>query len=59
MKSITWIDCVKNEEVLRIAKEERNMLLTVEREKNDWIGQVVRKSCLLKHVFEGEIEGRI
>jgi hypothetical protein len=59
IKRITWIDRVKNEEVLRIVKEERNMLLMLKREKNDGIGRIVRRSCLLKHVFEGEIEGKI
>jgi hypothetical protein len=38
-------------------KEERNVLLTLKRE--NWIGQIVRWNCLLKHVFEREIEGSI
>jgi len=34
------------------------MLLTVKREKYNWIGQIAGRNCLLKHVFEREIEGR-
>jgi len=25
----------------------------------DWIGHILRRNCLLKHVFEGTMEGRI
>jgi hypothetical protein len=46
---------VKNEEMLRIAKEEGNILQTIKRKAN-WIGQNLRKNCLLKHVSEGKIE---
>jgi hypothetical protein len=35
---ITWIDRMKNEEVLRRVKRERNLLITVKREKDNWIG---------------------
>jgi hypothetical protein len=24
-----------------------------------WIGHILRRNCLLKHVFEGKLEGRI
>jgi hypothetical protein len=56
---ITWNDRVKNEGVLRRIKQERNVLVTVKREKDNWIGKIVRRNCILKHVFEREIEGRI
>jgi hypothetical protein len=35
------------------------MLLMVKREEDNWIGQIVGRNCLLKHVFEREIERRI
>jgi hypothetical protein len=35
------------------------MLLTVRRVKDNWIGQIVGRNCILKHVFEKEIERRI
>ena len=27
--------------------------------KANWIGRIVRRNCLLKHVTEGKLEGRI
>jgi hypothetical protein len=50
---------VRNEEVLHRAKEERDILHTVKRRKANWIGHILRRNCLLKHVTEGRIEGRI
>jgi len=35
------------------------MLLMVKREKNNWIDQIVGRNCLLKHIFEREVEGGI
>jgi hypothetical protein len=46
---------VKNEEVLRRVKEERNILLTIKRRQANWIGHILRRNCLLKYVTEGEI----
>jgi hypothetical protein len=40
-------------------KEERNILHTVKRRKADWIGHILCRNCLLKHVIEGKLEGRI
>jgi hypothetical protein len=50
---------VRNEEVLHRVKEERNILHTIKRRKANWIGHIVRRNCLLKHVIEGKLEGRI
>jgi len=52
-------DRVRNEEVLRRDKEQRNILHTVKRRKGNWIGYSWRGNCFLKHVIEGKIEGRI
>jgi hypothetical protein len=38
--------------------EERSILQTVKRRKANWIGHMLRRNCLLKHVIEGKIEGR-
>jgi hypothetical protein len=40
-------------------KEERNIVHTVKRRKANWIGHILRRNCLLKHVIEGKLEGRI
>jgi hypothetical protein len=44
----------KNEEVLRKVKEKRNMLHTIKRRKANWIGHVLRRNCLVKHIIEGK-----
>jgi hypothetical protein len=56
---ISWNDRVRNEEVLHRVKEERNILHTIKRRKANWIGHILRRNCLLKHVIEGKLEGRI
>jgi replicative superfamily II helicase len=56
---ISWIDRVSHEEILHRVKEERNILHTIKRRKANWIGHILRRNCLLKHVIEGKLEGRI
>jgi hypothetical protein len=50
---------VRNEEVLHRVKEVRNIVHTIKRRKANWIGHILRRNCLLKHVIEGKVEGRI
>jgi hypothetical protein len=59
MEKISWADRVRNEEVLHRVKEERNVLNTIKRRKANWIGHILRRNCLLQHVIEGKLEGRI
>ena len=59
MEKISWIDRVRNEEVLYRIKEVRNILHTAKRRKANWTGHVLRRNCLLKHVIEGVIEGKV
>jgi hypothetical protein len=59
MKKISWTDRVRNEELLHRVKEERNILDTIKRRKANWIGHILRRNCLLKHMIEGKLEGRI
>jgi hypothetical protein len=59
MEKISWTDRVTNEEVLHRVKEERNILHTIKRKKANRIGHILRRDCLLKHVIEGKLEGRI
>jgi hypothetical protein len=56
---ISWADRVKNEEVLYTVKEVRNILHSMKPRKATWIGHILRRSCLLKHIIEGKIEGSI
>jgi hypothetical protein len=41
-----------------MVKEERNVLHTI-KWKSNWFGHILCKNCLLKHIIEGKIEGRI
>ena len=52
-------DHERYEEVLHRVKMERNILHTVKRRKVNWIGQVLRRNCLLKHIIRRKIEGGI
>ena len=40
-------------------KEAKNSLQTIKRRKANWIGHILRRNCLLKHLVEGQVEGRI
>ena len=50
---------MRNEEVLQRVQEKRNILQTVKRRNADWIGHIWHRNCLLIHVIEGMIDGRI
>jgi hypothetical protein len=47
---------MRNEEVVHKVKEERNVLHTVKIRKDSFIGYMLRRNCLLKHIIEGSIE---
>jgi hypothetical protein len=47
MEKISWTDRVINEEVLDRVKEERNIIHTVKRRKDNWIGHILRRNCLV------------
>jgi hypothetical protein len=55
---ITWTDSVRNE-VLHGVKDERSILHTIKIRKANWIGYILRRNCLLKHIIERKIEERI
>jgi hypothetical protein len=50
---------VRNEEVLHRVKKDRNILHKIKRRKANWIGHILHRNCLLKHMIEGKLEGRI
>jgi hypothetical protein len=56
MEKISWIDRVRNEEVLHRVKVERNIVHTIKRRKANWIDHILRRNCLLKHAIEGKLE---
>jgi len=49
---------VKNE-VLQRVREERNIHYIVKRSKTNWVGNILRRNCLLKQVIDGKIEVRM
>jgi hypothetical protein len=57
MEKIIWTDCVRNKEVVRGIEEEKNILHTVKVRKANWVGHVLCRNCLLKHVIEGKMAG--
>jgi hypothetical protein len=59
MEKISWTHRTRIEEVLHTVKEERNILYITKGRKANWIRHILRRNCLLKHVIEGKIEGRM
>jgi len=59
MEKISWIDHVRNEEVLLTVKDARNILHEIRKRKANWIGHILRRNCLLQRVIEGKIKGGI
>ena len=55
----TTTDHVRNEEVLLIVNEQRNILHEIRKRKANWIGHILRRNCLLQQVIEGKIKGQI
>ena len=49
-------DRVKNEVALHAVKKERNILHTIKQRKATWIGHILCRNCILKHVTERKIE---
>jgi hypothetical protein len=50
---------VNNEGLLQRVKDERNILQIIKIRMVKWIVHILRRTCLLKHVIEGKVEGRI
>jgi hypothetical protein len=53
MEKISWIDRGRNEVLLGV-KEDRNTVNTIKRGKANWIGHILRRSRLLRHIIEGK-----
>ena len=57
MGKISWIDHVRNEEVLLRVNEQRNILHAMRKRKANWIGHILRRNCFLKRVNRREDKG--
>ena len=49
-------DRVRKVVILHRGKDERNTLYTVKRKKGDWIGHILHRNCLLKHIIAVKVE---
>jgi len=52
----SWTDRVKSKELLHRVKEESNILQRIKRRKDNWVGHILLRNCLLKHALEGKVE---
>ena len=57
MEKISWTDRVRNE-VTKGVKKKTNIRHPIKRRKANWIGHILWRSYLLKHIIEGKIERR-
>jgi len=56
LEKISWTDRVRNNEVLhRVKKRKQNPTYNTTKRKANWLGHILRRNCLLKHVTEGKI----
>jgi len=56
---ISWAEHVRSEEVLRRVKDETNILHKLDKRKANLTGHILHRNCLLKHVTDGNVKGRI
>jgi hypothetical protein len=59
MDKISWTDHVSNEKVLFRVKKRRNILHEISKRKANWIGHILCRNCLLRHVVDGKMKGGI
>jgi hypothetical protein len=51
MEKISWTMHVRNEELLHSIEDEQNTLHTVKQNKADWIGHMLHRNCIVKHLI--------
>jgi hypothetical protein len=54
ISKISWTDRVRNEEVSLRIKRYRDILRTTKGRKANWIGHILRRNFLLKHLIQEE-----
>jgi hypothetical protein len=59
MEKISWIDHMRNEEVLLRVKEQRNILHEINTWKANWTDHILCRNCLRQGVIEGKTKGGI
>jgi len=56
VEKIIWTDHVRNEGGLLRVKEQRYILHEITKRNANWIGHILRRSCILQRVIEGKIK---
>jgi hypothetical protein len=51
MEKTSWSDCVRNEYVLHRFKKDKNMLCALNGREGIWIGHMLPRNCVIKHVI--------
>jgi hypothetical protein len=59
MDKMSWTDRVRNEVLQRVKVVRDNPTSYKKRRKTNWIGDILRRKCLPKHVTEGKTEGSL
>jgi hypothetical protein len=50
---------VRNEDAMQGVEWERKVLRRMKRRKGNWIGHILCRNCLVRHVIEGKVEERV
>ena len=58
MEKISWTDRVKNE-ILQSQEGKEYPTYNKKEGTVQWIGHILRSNCLLKHIIQRKIEGKI
>ena len=56
MEKISLTVHARNEEALLRVKEQSNILHEISKRKANWIGQILRRNCLLQRFIGGKIK---
>ena len=58
MERVKWTDKIKNAVVLERVEEGRTILELMRKGKRNWLGQWLKRNCLLKDALEGMVNGK-
>ena len=53
MEKIKWLEKVTNEQVLEHIGDKKTFLNDILRKKVNWIGCILRRTCLLRNALKG------
>jgi len=59
MEKIIWNDRVRNVKKCYIRPRGKKYVITIKRGKANWIGHILRRTCLLTHVIADRRDGNM